>query len=392
MDVFSVKSDLDLSINFSNNSVEFPREKKVPALRKLARRLYLLQSQGHVYRVHPIVSAKVPIVKMIDRGTGIECDISVENQDGILKSQIIRIISPIDHRFQKLSVMMKTWAKVHSINSSKDHTLNSLSIILLVAFHLQTREPPILPPFRVLLKDGMEPAKVKKVVQGYLQHGERNKESLAELFVSLLSKLASVESLWLEGICASAYEGAWIDSRWEDGRMNVEDFTDRTENVARAVGKAGIKLIYRCIHCSLHDISAFNYGSMDALKLKACLFDAGKVRAHLNRNKRKRAVASSSAVAATKKSRSTEGSNPWEEGIKASHDVQWKNRSTKSSNPWEEGNHQASSNNTNWKKCSGKSSNPWEEGNQATTEIHGNKPHSSSPTRRSTSLKFPILI
>lgn len=32
---------------------------------------------------------------------------------------------------------MKAWAKENDINSSKDRTLNSLSIILLVAFHLQ---------------------------------------------------------------------------------------------------------------------------------------------------------------------------------------------------------------------------------------------------------------
>lgn len=34
-------------------------------------------------------------------------------------------------------LQMKTWAKAQNINSSKDKTLNSLSIILLVAFHLQ---------------------------------------------------------------------------------------------------------------------------------------------------------------------------------------------------------------------------------------------------------------
>lgn len=39
--------------------------------------------------------------------------------------------------FFSLPLQMKVWAKVHDINSSKDHTLNSLSIILLVAFHLQ---------------------------------------------------------------------------------------------------------------------------------------------------------------------------------------------------------------------------------------------------------------
>lgn len=36
---------------------------------------------------------------------------------------------------------MKAWAKAHDINSAKDQTLNSLSIISLVAFHLQVTLP-----------------------------------------------------------------------------------------------------------------------------------------------------------------------------------------------------------------------------------------------------------
>lgn len=63
--------------------------------------------KGHVYGVFPITTAKVPIVKVCDRGTGVECDISVENRDGILKSQIIHIISSIDERFHKLSFLVK---------------------------------------------------------------------------------------------------------------------------------------------------------------------------------------------------------------------------------------------------------------------------------------------
>lgn len=39
-----------------------------------------------------------------------------------------------------LLLQMKFWAKVHGINSSKDRTMNSLSIISLVAFHLQACE------------------------------------------------------------------------------------------------------------------------------------------------------------------------------------------------------------------------------------------------------------
>ncbi|XP_043699416.1 protein HESO1-like isoform X2 [Telopea speciosissima] len=203
MDMFSAESDLDLSINFSDDRVEFPREKKIQALRKFAKLLYPLQRKGHVSSVQPILRARVPILKFVDRGTGIECDISVENKDGIVKSQIIHIIAAIDERFQKLSCLMKTWAKAHDINSSKDHTMNSLSIISLVAFHLQTRSPPILPAFRDLFKDGTDPACAMKLVHGFLQYGKRNKESLAELFLTLLTKLVSVETLWPEGLCAN---------------------------------------------------------------------------------------------------------------------------------------------------------------------------------------------
>ncbi|XP_040368266.1 plant UBX domain-containing protein 9 isoform X3 [Rosa chinensis] len=60
---------------------------------------------GHVAGVQTIMSARLPIIKLVDCGTGIECDLSIENRDGIVKSQIVYIISRIDGRFQKLSFM-----------------------------------------------------------------------------------------------------------------------------------------------------------------------------------------------------------------------------------------------------------------------------------------------
>ena len=62
--------------------------------------------KGPVCSVQQILTAKVPILKVVDRGSGIECDISVENRDGILKSQIVHMISSIDERFQMLSFLV----------------------------------------------------------------------------------------------------------------------------------------------------------------------------------------------------------------------------------------------------------------------------------------------
>lgn len=62
--------------------------------------------KGHVTGVHPITTAKVPILKVVDRGTGVECDLSIENRDGILKSRLIHMFCSIDERFRKLSFLV----------------------------------------------------------------------------------------------------------------------------------------------------------------------------------------------------------------------------------------------------------------------------------------------
>ncbi|KAI9114275.1 hypothetical protein K1719_014503 [Acacia pycnantha] len=274
MDMFCDGSDLDLSINFGNNSNEVPRQKKIETLRKFAKKFKKFQRKAIVRGVQTILTARVPIVKVIDCGTGIECDLSVDNRDGIDKSHIIHAISLIDERFQKLSSLMKCWAKTHNINSSKDRTLNSLSIVSLVALHLQTRNPPILPPFSVLLKDGSDPAAVRKVVENYISFGQKNVESLAELFITLFVKLASVEKLWEKGLCASLYQGSWIYKSWgsRSYSISVEDFADLSENVARAVGTEQVKTIYRYIRESLDYFREYLNGKMSGTKLIDLLF------------------------------------------------------------------------------------------------------------------------
>ncbi|XP_055813850.1 protein HESO1-like [Solanum dulcamara] len=274
MDLFHSKSDLDLSVNFDNSSVKITHEKKIQTLRKFARKLYALQRYGHVSGVHPITAAKVPILKVVDCGTKIECDISVENRDGVSKSKIIHMICSLDERFQKLSFLMKAWAKAQNINSSRDKTLNSLSVILLVAFHLQTRNPPILPPFSAILEDGSDPDAVAKSLHKFVNYGKRNKESVAELLVTLLVKLLSIEKLWSKGLCASTYEASWLSKTWDSKVccISVEDFTDRSQNAARAVGKGEVKRIYKCIQRTSEYISAFMDGLVEIPTLKYQLF------------------------------------------------------------------------------------------------------------------------
>ncbi|CAA2965237.1 Hypothetical predicted protein [Olea europaea subsp. europaea] len=198
--------------------------------------------KGHVSGVLPITTAKVPILKVVDRGTGVECDISVENRDGILKSQIIHLISSIDERFKKLSFL--------------------------------TRKPPILSPFSAIFKDGADPVTVKKSLSNFVTYGKSNKESLAELFVTLLIKLSSIQNLWPKGLCVSTYEGSWTSKTWNSkvACISVEDFRDLSQNVARAVGQAEIKQIYECINLSTRYVLSFMDGQIGEVQLKEFLF------------------------------------------------------------------------------------------------------------------------
>ncbi|XP_042470212.1 protein HESO1-like isoform X2 [Zingiber officinale] len=291
MDLFTSNSDLDLSINFSNDMVDFPRDRKISCLKILADVLNDHQKRGLVTRVLPILTARVPVLKVVDCETGVECDFSIENKDGISRSLFYSIVASIDERFSKLSYLMKAWAKARDINSSRDHTMNSLSIISLVAFHLQTREPPILPPFSELLKDGIDASSVERNVARFNQYGKSNQECIAKLFLALLRKLSSAETLWRKGLCVSLFEGCWIYKIFNSkvaGRMNIEDFLNRFENFARSVSTAGIRKICEHVNISLNNISDFAANRIEASKLKELLFKPGEVKILNDKPARKR--------------------------------------------------------------------------------------------------------
>ncbi|XP_078440013.1 protein HESO1-like [Wolffia australiana] len=273
MDMFTPQSDLDLSLNFSaSGDSSFPRDQKISSLRKFSKILYAQQRSGKVFGVVPILRARVPVLKFADSATGIECDISVENKEGISKSLMINFLCQVDERFRTLCFLAKAWAKAQRINSPKDNTLSSLSVTLLVVLHLQTREPPILPPISSLLRDGLHPSRMRYVVHQFKHFGRANRESIAELFISFFIKLSSLRSLWEQGLCASTFEGHWIYKEWETSSIAVEDFLDKTQNCARAVGQSELSLICDRISSSLHQLYNFNNGRIRGSDLEALLF------------------------------------------------------------------------------------------------------------------------
>ncbi|GFY93844.1 nucleotidyltransferase family protein [Actinidia rufa] len=139
-----------------------------------------------------------------------------------------------------LMVSEQGWASLPVCRVSGYCGRGVLECPTLPSYGLYTRDPPILPPFAEILKDGTDPAAVGKIVKEFLDYGKMNKESVGELFITLLIK--------------------------------VEDFTDRSQNVARAVGKKEVTKIYKFINHSILYVFSFMNGQIPETKLRQVLF------------------------------------------------------------------------------------------------------------------------
>ena len=92
-----------------------------------------------------IAHARVPLIKLYDPETGVNCDVCVGN-DGVYKSAVLGVFADLDERYRDLVFLVKMWAKRFDCNDATAGSFNSFALSLMSLFHLQTRSPPILPP------------------------------------------------------------------------------------------------------------------------------------------------------------------------------------------------------------------------------------------------------
>lgn len=61
-----------------------------------------------VRKIEPVMRAAVPVVRFVESHTSIECDVSMENMDGVLKSELLGLFSSIDPRFRQLCFLVSS--------------------------------------------------------------------------------------------------------------------------------------------------------------------------------------------------------------------------------------------------------------------------------------------
>lgn len=100
-------------------------------------------------------------------------------------------------RFPQLVLFVKRWAKDCGINSSKNGTLTSYALSLMLAHFLQQCSPPVLPPWNLdqdTIPEGYDFGKVPVIVSllrflcsiHFQNNWSKNKETVGQLFVEFL--------------------------------------------------------------------------------------------------------------------------------------------------------------------------------------------------------------
>ncbi|GBM87645.1 Poly(A) RNA polymerase gld-2 A [Araneus ventricosus] len=178
-------SDIDMCLMLTDGEVDQQKE----AIGILHSVKYLFHKYKFLYDIQ-VIYAKVPILKFVDGESGVEVDLNINNAIGIRNTQLLSSYARIDERLPPLVVLVKLWARCHSINDAKNNSLSSYSIVLMVIHYLQYRcRPPVLPclqeiqPDKYLPHTDIRKLKLREDLPDFISE---NHEDLGDLFIGFL--------------------------------------------------------------------------------------------------------------------------------------------------------------------------------------------------------------
>ena len=85
----------------------------------------LLEASGQMAEVNARPNARVPVIALQDKSSGLKCDICMCNMLAIANSRLLREYMSIDERAKTLCFAVKYWAKRRSVNDPYRGSLSS---------------------------------------------------------------------------------------------------------------------------------------------------------------------------------------------------------------------------------------------------------------------------
>lgn len=212
--------------------------------------------------VTKIFQASIPLVKFMDKKSGIEVDFCIANQLGVRNSLLLDTYCRYDERVIQVGRLVKDWAKRHELVGTADGCLNSYAYMLLVIHYMQSLQPPVVPNLQVLAKDGGESVPVVDNKWGTQDRWETkfmedfgslppswNKQGVGELLIGFFSFYSYVFDWRQHAVCMRLNRpGIAIDkfslaTATHAEQWYIEDPFDLKHNLAARCTEAGRRRI-----------------------------------------------------------------------------------------------------------------------------------------------------
>ncbi|XP_028414758.1 poly(A) RNA polymerase GLD2-like [Dendronephthya gigantea] len=186
--------------------------------------------------------AKVPVLKIKDKGNSFEADINSECVRNIRHTYLFRCYALLDPRVLPLGLVIKLWAKNAGIINQRDHKLSGFTLLVLYINYLQKGcSPPVVPSLQtdypllfagiVEISQIIEKLKTKELPEKLRDFKSSNKQNLGELLVGFFRFYEKFQ--WSSEVVSISRNNAYVSNNRP--RMKIEDPYERCGNCARGI-------------------------------------------------------------------------------------------------------------------------------------------------------------
>lgn len=235
----SDSSDADFCFQLRHIRQSNNRREALPVLRQLQRLLNNDPTYSFLSECQ-VIPASVPILKFVDNISGCECDININNTVGVRNTHLLRAYCVVDSRVKPMVMLVKKWAKTHSINDASQGTLSSYALTLMVIHYLQgVCKPAVVPvlqrQYPKVFKYHGDVSELEDPFKHISRNKSENKQSLGELFIGFF-KYYAVDYGWDQEYISVAKGAAYprYQRMWQRKHICIEEPFDGN-NVAKSV-------------------------------------------------------------------------------------------------------------------------------------------------------------
>ncbi|XP_076366914.1 poly(A) RNA polymerase, mitochondrial-like isoform X2 [Tachypleus tridentatus] len=229
-----------------------------------------------IVQVQRILQARVPILKFHHIPTGIYCDLSISNKNGVLMSKLLYMCSELDPHIQPLMYTIRKWAREnHLTHDVPGRWISNFSLSLMVLFFLQARSQPLLLPLMDLVciagkSDKTLPDDMEYISQKGLKHPPSEKTEDLEILLKEFFLFYEKFNFKERGLSLTTGHSM---VKPDYSPLYIENPLEQELNVSKNVSSEEMERFSTCVRTALWKLELNNIKNSDDLWGILKLFD-----------------------------------------------------------------------------------------------------------------------